>query len=249
MGFSELESLYEVEKKINNKHYLRFGKININAMFDDDEEQIKKYHSLIVDSYNKADLIANWYSCKMEGDLIKKYSKNSILVPSKVLEPRLLKKPWSMALEGKKVLVIHPFTKTIVSQYKKRELLFDNKLFLPNFELKVIPSVWYDPFDMDRKFITWFDALNYLKEEIRKTQFDIALLGCGPFGVPLVTYIKDIGKQAIYIGGALQIMFGIKGARWDQIKEVRDLYNEHWVRPDEEFKPNKYDKIDGGCYW
>ena len=35
----------------------------------------------------------------------------------------------------------------------------------------------------------------------------------------------------------LQIMFGIKGKRWDTHPEISSFYNEHWVRPNDNEKP------------
>ena len=47
-------------------------------------------------------------------------------------------------------------------------------------------------------------------QEIKKLDFDIALLGCGGYGLPLCNFIiKDMDKSAIYIGGGLQIIWVI----------------------------------------
>ena len=46
--------------------------------------------------------------------------------------------PWSKALQGKRVLVIHPFEETIRKQYAKRERLFVNPEILPQFELRTL---------------------------------------------------------------------------------------------------------------
>jgi hypothetical protein len=50
------------------------------------------------------------------------------------------------------------------------------------------------------------------------------------------------------MGGELQILFGIKGARWDQWERVTTHYNEHWTRTIDEI-PNGHTIMDGGCYW
>ena len=249
MGFAELNLIYEIEKNISTLRFDKLKNKKMKSILDNKDINYLKYHELIVDSYKKADMISNWYSSKYEAKLIEKYSTKSVLTPASVLEPYFIDNPWSQELEGKKVLVIHPFVDTIKKQYEKRQLIFGGSKVLPNFDLYLIPSIWYGFDGKDERFSDWFEALDYLKKEIDKVDFDIALLGCGPFGVPLVTYIKDIGKKAIYIGGALQILFGIKGARWDQKKKFKDLYNEYWVRPDEEYRPVSSKKLDGECYW
>ena len=54
---------------------------------------------------------------------------------------------------------------------------------------------------------------------------------------------KRLGKQAVHLGGATQLLFGIKGKRWGEIG------NEHWVSPLAEERPQGFEKIEGGCYW
>ena len=49
------------------------------------------------------------------------------------------------------------------------------------------------------------------------------------------------------IGGALQLLFGIKGRRWD--REFSSIYNDAWVRPEENEKPRNANSVEGGCYW
>lgn len=57
------------------------------------------------------------------------------------LEPWFSDYPWSAALKGKKVLVIHPFSETIQKQYKNREYIFPNTEILPEFELQTLKAV------------------------------------------------------------------------------------------------------------
>lgn len=50
-----------------------------------------------------------------------------------------------------------------------------------------------------------------MQDEISKEDYDICLIGCGAYGFSLAAYVKRCGKQAIHMGGALQLLFGIKG--------------------------------------
>lgn len=100
------------------------------------------------------------------------------------------------------------------------------------------------------EFSTWIDAFEYMKKEIASRDFDVALLGCGAYRMPLGAYIKDeLKKPAIHVGGVLQLLFGIKGKRWDENSIGRQLYNQYWVRPTDELKPNNYKLVEDGCYW
>ena len=71
------------------------------------------------------------------------------------------------------------------------------------------------------------ESLESMKNDIYKLDYDIALLGCGAYGMPLGHFIKSVMKKtSIYIGGGLQILFGIKGSRWDNHETISKLYNE-----------------------
>jgi hypothetical protein len=58
-----------------------------------------------------------------------------------------------------------------------------------------------------------------------------------------------MGKQAIHIGGGLQILFGIKGKRWDVHPEISAMYNDYWARPMDNEKTINFQSIEGGTYW
>lgn len=159
--------------------------------------------------------------------------------------------PFTYALKDTTVLVIHPFTQTIQSQYAHRDQLFENKKVLPSFELKTLKAVQTSGDAIDTRFQDWFEALDWMSEEVSKTDFDIALLGCGAYGFPLAARIKNMGKIAIHFGGNLQLLFGIKGRRWEieQPQVGKELFNPSWVYPNQEEKIEGSSKIEGGCYW
>ena len=174
------------------------------------------------------------------------------------LEPYWAIEPWTRALEGKKVLVIHPFASLIESQYaEKRELLFQDKRVLPSFELKTLQAVQSIGGESD--FKDWFEALDWMNSCMDATDYDIALIGCGAYGFPLAAHAKRMGKQSVHLGGALQLLFGIRGKRWDDpsygvpVFGVQNMYkrlfNEAWVYPTENMQPKSADKVEGGCYW
>lgn len=168
------------------------------------------------------------------------------------LEPYRFDNPWTAALRGKKVLVIHPFVNSIRYQYENNRMkLFANPECLPEFDLKLIRAVQdkkisSDPYD---QYENWFDALDFLKGEIDKVDFDVAILGCGAFGMPLAHYIKMKGKQAIHLGGATQYLFGIRSSRGESMPDLAKFFNEYWIRPLTEDKPSGYKTIENGCYW
>ncbi len=183
-------------------------------------------------------------------------------VQLEMLYPFFVERPWTRILKGKTVLVVHPFADTIKSQYQKRELLFDNPDILPEFELKTLKAVQTIA-GTKSEFSSWFDALKYMENEIDKIDFDIAIIGCGAYGLPLAAHVKRIGKQAVHTGGGTQLFFGIKGRRWVEYHQglflyrpgvkinhdYRKLFNEHWVFPGQNEKPEFSEKVEGSCYW
>ncbi len=157
--------------------------------------------------------------------------------------------PWTASLEGRKVLVIHPFVDTMKSQYTKRELLFPGKKTIPEFQLKTLKAVQTIGNAEDRRFQTWFDALDYMEREALTQEFDIALIGCGAYGLPLAARLKQHGKIAVHMGGDLQMLFGIRGSRWDLAGLTRNLSNEAWIYPSEQEKPAGAEAVENACYW
>ncbi len=115
------------------------------------------------------------------------------------------------------MLVIHPFENTIRKQYEKKDLLFENPDVLPDFKLLTLKAV-QSIGNKSNGFGDWFEALDFMYDEALKRDFDVAILGCGAYGLPLAARLKQAGKQVIHLGGSVQILFGIKRNRWDTIR-------------------------------
>ena len=85
-----------------------------------------------------------------------------------------------------------------------------------------------------------------------KDDYDIALVSCGGYGNLVCNYIfEKHNKSAIYVGGVLQMYFGILGNRWlEERKDVVNMYsNQYWVRPMNSEKPANHITVERGCYW
>ena len=160
--------------------------------------------------------------------------------------------PWMRYLKGKKVLVVHPFSRTIEAQYNKRSILFGNPNNLPDFELITLTAV-QSLADHKRllQYQDWFAALDGMCEAAGKIDFDVALIGAGAYGIFLGAYCKKLGKQAIHIGGATQMFFGIKGKRWVDSgpDNLAHIMNEHWVYPSDDERPDGAERVENACYW
>jgi hypothetical protein len=54
---------------------------------------------------------------------------------------------------------------------------------------------------------------------------------------------------AIVLGGAIQVLFGIKGRRWKTHEVISKFWNDDWIYPKPEETPQGARDIEGGCYW
>ena len=197
-----------------DKWFTRLGKDS--GFFPVDYQYLDKFTDCILHAAGQADLLAMWH-LNMEDFVIEQYANQADLTFLFRLEPWLYNgRPWSAALKGKKVLVIHPFEDTIRAQYERRDKLFPGTDILPEFELHTLKAIQTLCGEKDERFGTWFDALDYMYKEAMKIDFDIAIIGCGAYGMPLAAMLKKAGKQAIHLGGATQLLFGIKGRRWEE---------------------------------
>ena len=215
------------------------------------EQGLYQFEDIMKRAIKEADFLGIWGNLAMGDCYLSNYYdlQQKVLADATCVEPYAYEEPWSYALKGKKVLVVSPFSQLIQKQYEeKRDKIFANPKILPAFELLTVDSIWYSAAGKDKRFSDWFEAYDFLYSEIMKQNFDIALLGCGPFGFPLAAKIKLAGKQAIHMGGAIQILFGIKGSRWDNTT-IGEMYNEYWVRPSKKTAPEQAEKLDNFCYW
>lgn len=230
---------------------IKKGTIYTNAgFFPKGFNYILDFSEVMKSASKEADFIGVWFNTMEDYVISKCTSSNTQIGLLRSIEPWYSKKnKWTAALKGKKVLVIHPFSETIQAQYEKRNLLFQDERMLPEFTLLTQTAVQTVADEEDDRFSTWFDALNYMYEEAMEKDFDVAILGCGAYGFPLAAKLKQAGKQAIHMGGATQLLFGIKGSRWDNHPVISNIYNDNWVRPSLNERPKNADKIEGGCYW
>lgn len=240
-----------------NKRLMGFMQSNA-GFFPSTEENLIRFGDMMVVDSKQLDILGVWQS---EEEFIKKEFKLGYLgIFLRNLEPFWSKQPWTRYLEGKKVVVVHPFAETIMLQYENnRDKLFKNPNVLPLFKsLRVVKAV--QSLGGEFNFETWFDALDYMKKEVEREDFDICLIGCGAYGFPLAAHVKRIGKQAIHLGGALQLLFGIKGNRWEDpnygVKEwgipygsYSNLINDFWVKPLLKDTPKNAKQVEGACYW
>lgn len=254
-GTLELDTMrMMLQNKDGNPKYTKWHKewfTNTAGFFPDDDYNMTRFACEQLEILKDVDIIA--CRCdRYETKVIEKYLQHSDLISIDAISyPFLYENPWTASLKGKRVLVIHPFDETIKKQYEKREKLFKNPDVLPEFDL-----ITYRPVQgigrakKKLKYKTWFEALAAMEEDIKNIDFDIALIGAGAYGMFLAQFVKSLGRQAIHGGGATQLLFGIKGSRWDRMLDG-SFYNEYWARPSKAETPDGVELFEKGtmAYW
>jgi hypothetical protein len=154
---------------------------------------------------------------------------------------------WSASLAGKKVFIVSPFLASIHSQYHKRELIWMSRPgLLPEMQI----CGYRFPFLISQQCArSWQEVYLDVVDTMQRTDFDVALLGCGALGLPLGAEAKRMGRQAIHLGGFLQILFGIYGGRFRRDPAYNVLFNDHWLKPSALETPPEASRIEHGCYW
>jgi len=230
------------------------------GFFPTSDENLTKFSEIMLEDSKIVDMLAIFPPIKRNIIKMKPYVPTGVAYfPMASYDSFLLKNPWTRILEGKRVLVIHPFAELIERQYSKRLLLFEKQDVLPAFHLITIKAVQSIGGVTEQGYSNWFEGLEWMKNEIDKQTFDIALIGCGAYGFPLAAHVKRKGKKAIHIGGTLQLLFGIKGKRWEDpvygtkygLEEgtyTKIMNNPAWVRPTE-YKTKQSENVEGACYW
>jgi hypothetical protein len=140
---------------------------------------------------------------------------------------------FSNALESRKVLVVSPFSESISQNFENRVAFFKNYRY-PSFELRLYNApITY--LGLPKEFYphkNWFETAEAMANDIKGIDFDIALLSCGSYAMPLGQFIVSrLGKKAIYVGGILQMMFGIMGRRYENPFFTEQINREKFIYP------------------
>jgi hypothetical protein len=159
--------------------------------------------------------------------------------------------PWTHALKGSRLLIISPFADLFQKQIEKQERFYGKPIFLDCSFVFIKPPMTQGDTPA-RPYNVELDEFMVKVEAIKDT-FDIALCSCGGYGNPLLKRLYQLGKSAIYVGGVLQMYFGVYGSRWENERaSIVKHYiegNDAWVKPQDADKPLGFEKIEGGCYW
>lgn len=219
-------------------------------------ESLNDYVKQLVESYENCTAIAEWdtsgkvYALTGKGQkLVSDATPNIKKIDALALEPYYFKDSWMPALKGKRILVVHPFSKTFLKQVDNFKTVFPNTSWFEDCTLEFVqPPLTlagnHQGKDWQEHYQAFVASLRNVKE------FDVALVAAGGYGMLVSNFIfKELKKSVIYVGGALQLFFGVIGKRWFENKEILKLVNDDWIRPDTSDKPANFTRVEKGCYW
>jgi hypothetical protein len=229
---------------------------NNAGIFTKDNISLKEYTKRLIESYDHCTVIAEWEQngkvFSHTGSGQEYISKRTLMIPkidARALEPYYFKDNWMTELKGKRVLIVHPFSKTFQKQLINLKKIFPNKSWFEECEIQFIEPPLTLAGNHQNK--DWQEHLTPFLESLRAIKdFDIALVAAGGYGMLISDYIfREMNKSVMYIGGALQLFFGVIGKRWFDNKDILKLVNDDWIRPNKNDKPENFTNVEKGCYW
>jgi hypothetical protein len=129
---------------------------------------------------------------------------------------------------NKKVLIITSHKDTTNDQLKNHMNIHMKPIFDESTQFFVYKPPQQNGGNSDGR--SWLEHLDKMQNDLtalsKDFDFDIALVSCGGFGMIICDYIySKMNKSALYVGGALQLFFGIMGNRWRTNTNIAELKN------------------------
>ena len=228
-----------------------------SGLFPVRRDIFQRWAEIYRESLGTLDVVSQWqpgmdYEGVLEGKLLSRYCPRAFRAGLSFVHLLMPKAPWLDELPALRWLVVSPFPKTIRQQLPR---LFRLGIYSPSClefveqranDTVLIPSPPF-AYMVPPRHRDWFQALEEMKAEMDRSKgsFDIALVGAGAWSLPLVAHAKKMGKKGMHLGGSLQLLFGIKGGRYDGW----GIYNKEWIRPLPEETPENCQLMEKGAYW
>jgi len=215
-----------------------------------------------LDALANSDVLAEgWYKplVEKEKNLLDTLNRNRKSILLRNLEPYYVNPSlrWSQYLAKKRVAIISSFAQTCDEQTYMSKAIWNNeaKTLLPSSTTWIPIQTYYCP-SIAKGNAQWPYYITNYKEAIQDVveralqhKPDIAIIGCGGLGMIIGSELKKAGVQCIVLGGAIQILFGIRGNRWKNHSFISKFFNDAWIFPPPSCIPNLANNIENRCYW
>lgn len=241
------------------------------GLFPATHESVDAWAKEMVTALGQVDCVAaGWFQPLKEAEdaFLWAYAPDAVRVPLRSLEPYYveLSLRWTRHLAGKRVAIVSSFAHTAIRQLQRGpgvSVSLWSAVEAPETILPPAVVEWagvrsqYPPTVADpgtpcawpAAIRTWQDAVAYLEAQVHAAKADVALIGCGAIGMVLAGRLVASGVSCVVLGGAVQVLFGIKGRRWQTHGVISKFWNDEWVWPAADEVPTRATTIEGGCYW
>jgi len=203
-------------------------------------------------------LVAGWYKpiATYELDFLRDIGKRGPYLPLRALEPYYVPEAyqWTSALEGRRVAVVSSFAETACLQAGNATAVWSGRAVLPKatylpVETRYSPRLARGRAEWPDTVTSWDVAVAHVVNRVMEQNAEIVLIGCGGLGMVIGHELRMRGKVCIVMGGAIQVLFGIKGQRWQNHSIISTFGNDAWVWPRFEDTPGGADEVENRCYW
>lgn len=222
------------------------------------DRNLKDFVRIYERSFATATSVAVWPEELLPGQqqLISKITPEASQIPLSSLDPVLLasKLPpetiWSSLTNSKRVLVVHSMVKSISKQMNSLDSIHQGSIFSPGTVIVIKPPVTNGLYFWGRGYPKQLREFQKQLEDVL-TDFspDYALVAAGAYGMPIAATLQNAGVPSLYVGGALQLMFGIMGHRWQSRPEITSQVNDFWLSHPIDKPPFGFRLVERGTYW
>lgn len=253
VGSVELKTYLHVNGVIYDRH-IKQRLERWAGIYPQNFRTLESFAQLIEDSVRQVDVLAV-FGWNNESRIVDLLHRNANVVPPKTLEPYFYPgEGWWHELGGKRLLIVNSIASELRTRITEETLMHlwpsekgKVRSIMPR-EIQVIDT----PYGWDRsvhcRFATYKELLDDLKAQVQQVDFDIALVACGGYGLPLGAWMKLNGKQVIHLGGVIQVWGGFKGVRFETMIPWKHVVNEHWIPYPETKIPQDRTHAEGH-YW
>ena len=260
-GTIEFDVCWESEKGFITKDMAAVLERNA-GVFPSSIDSVQRWVSATKEAVQGADILATgWYApiIKREQTLLTNWSWSGKQIALRGIEPYYSSLPlrWTNTLEGQKVCVVSSFTRSMAAQLEKGEeaiwpgagSIWPRYVKWSWVNTGYAPSMSLGKASWAEDPESWEEAVAYVVGNVMNTGARIVLIGCGGLGMIIASELKRRGKICIVMGGAIQVLFGIKGGRWKNHGFISKLWNEEWVYPSADETPGGACFVENSCYW
>jgi hypothetical protein len=231
------------------------------GVFSSDMDSVRGWASEYGAAIRASDILAvGWHApiVKSESELLLRWGWHGKKVALRSLEPYYVNKEnrWSSVIKDEHICVVTSFAESASLQVQKGEhVVWDkNAGYLWPKQISFVktgyaPALAHGRAGWEESPESWKEAVEYTVGEVLKSDARVVFIGCGGLGMIIGARLKAAGKICIVMGGATQVLFGIKGHRWETHPVISTFWGKEWIWPSIEETPRGAGGVEDACYW